>query len=98
MIDLLIILLKPALLCTEAKKYQYFPFALVAWVVDMIIAHTSWALIAGRPQKSEWTISQTLERLCNPSNSNHPDFKLFVAIGEKINKVSPTKNHIKILS
>lgn len=30
MIDLLIILLRPALLCVEAKQYRYAPIAIVA--------------------------------------------------------------------
>ncbi len=93
MIDLLIILLKPALLCVEAKKYWLFPIALVAWVIDMIIAHTTWALIAGMPKSGEWTISQTLNRLCK--DKTHPDHQLFIQIAKKINQMSPTKNHIQ---
>lgn len=93
MIDLLIILLKPALLCVEARRYWLYPVALVAWIIDVIIAHSTWALIAGWPRKGEWTISQTLNRLCK--DRSHPDHLLFVQIAKKINQTSPTKNHIQ---
>lgn len=95
MIDLLIILLRPALLCVEAQQYRYAPFALLAWWVDVIIAHTTWALVAGWPKPSEWTISHTLERLCVTPG---PDQLLYIAIARKINQVSPTGRHIKAVA
>ena len=62
MIDLLIVLLKPALAAVEGKSRNplHWAAALVAFVFDVIIAHTTWIAIAGKPQKGEWTISQTL--------------------------------------
>lgn len=93
MIDLLIVLLRPALLCVEARQYRYAPLAVVAWLVDMLIAHTTWALVAGWPRRGEWTISHTLERLCK--DYQNPDHHLFVQIAKKINRISPTRDHIK---
>lgn len=101
MIDILVLLLKPALLWESDKlKYWYFlPLALIAWLADMFIAHTTWAIIYGWPHKGEWTISHTLERLANPAiNKEHPDFKFLVEIGHMINRRSPSKNHIKIVN
>lgn len=100
MIDLLIILLKPALRYTDDKstpwwRLDLFLCALVAWLLDMLIAHTTWAGMYGFPQKGEWTISHTLERLCHPDNSVHDDFNLLVEIGRKINRIAP--GHIKIM-
>ena len=93
MIDLLILLLRPALLCTEGGKRWLAPVALVAWVIDVILCHTTWALVAGWPRRNELTISDTLERLC--MSFDDPDHKLWVAIAKKINRVSPTNSHIK---
>lgn len=93
MIDLLILLLRPALLCTEGGRWWLLPFAVLAWVVDVILAHTTWALVAGWPKRNEITISDTLERLC--MSFDHPDHKLFVAVAKKINSISPTHSHIK---
>lgn len=94
MIDLLIILLRPALLWeSNPSRYWYLtPIVFVAWVVDMVIAHTTWAVITGWPQKNEWTVSHTLERLCITPGE---DLDLYLAIARKINRVSPTHDHIK---
>lgn len=95
MIDLLILLLKPALLWeSNPKRYWYLtPITLVAVIADIIAAHTVWALIAGWPEKNEWTISHTLERLCKAYDN--PDYALFVQLSKKINRLSPTGAHIK---
>lgn len=95
MIDLLILLLGPSLLWeSNPARYWYLtPIVFVAWVVDMAIAHSSWAAVAGWPRKGEWTISHTLERLCHDYQS--PDWEFFVQLAKKINRISPTKNHIK---
>jgi hypothetical protein len=95
-IDLLIILLRPALLCVEGRQYRYLPFALLAWLVDIALAHTTWALIAGWPHRGEWTVSQTLERLC--VDWNNPDVHLYRRIAQKINRTSPTGSHIKAVT
>ena len=97
MIDILILLLKPALLWESDKlKYWYLtPVALVAWIADMIAAHTVWALTAGWPKRGEWTISHTLERLCD--QWAHPDCLLFIQISKKINRVAGHA-HIKAVT
>ena len=95
MIDILILLLGPSLLWeSNPARYWYLtPIVFVAWVVDMAIAHSTWAVITGWPQKNEWTVSHTLERLC--VDYQNPDHHLFVQIAKKINRVSPTHDHIK---
>lgn len=64
----------------------------------MALAHTTWAGFAGAPYPGEWTISDTLERLCDPINKGHPDYWLFVELARKINRVSPTGDHIKVVA
>ena len=97
MIDLVLLLLPKALLCVEGKQYRYVVHALVAWAVDIVVAHTTWRALGGAPQKGEWTISDTLERLCHPSNSASPRYRLYVEIALEINRHSPTGDHIKIV-
>lgn len=92
MIDLLILFLRPALLCVEAKQYRYALHALVAWLVDLVIAHTTWAAMNGWPERGEWTVSHTLERLCATPGVRQ---QLFVEIAKEINRNSPTGRHIK---
>lgn len=95
MMDLLLYLLEPALLWeSNRKKHWHLTIhAIVALIVDVIAAHTSWAKIAGKPLKNEWTISNTLERLCK--ETEHPDYEFFVQLAKKINRLSPCKQHIK---
>lgn len=97
MIDLLILLLKPALRAADGGSRNPLDWAalLIAFPLDILIAHTTWALVAGFPKKGEWTISHTLERLCSHDNANHPDWMLYVGVGLKINTLSP--GHIKVL-
>ena len=94
MIDILILLLKPALLWESDKlKYWYLtPVALLAWIADIIAAHTTWAVVAGWPRSQEWTISHTLERLCK--EFAHPDYLLFIQVSKKINRIAG-QQHIK---
>lgn len=94
MIDLLILLLKPALLWeSDPKKYWYLtPVALIATVADIIAAHTTWRIIAGVPQHDEWTISHTLERLCLAPGD---DQVFYVSLARKINRMAPNGRHIK---
>ena len=91
----LLVLLKPALLCVEGGKWWLAPIAIIAWIADIIVAHTTWALVAGMPQKGEWTVSHTLERLCK--ETTHPDYLLFFSIARMVNRISPTRNHIKAI-
>ena len=88
MTELLCLLLRPALLCAnEPRRYWYLaPVTLLAWVLDVLLAHTAWALAFGWPHKKEWTISDTLERLCK--DWSHGDVLLFIQIGRKINRVA----------
>lgn len=96
MIDLLIILLVPALKAVEggSRNPLHWLCAVVAWPVDVIIAHTTWALVAGWPQEGEVTVSHTLERLAHPDNAAHPDYNLMRQIALKINRVTESP-HIK---
>lgn len=98
MIDLLIILLVPALKAVEggSKNPLHWLAAIIAWLVDMLIAHTTWALVAGFPRKGEWTVSHTLERLC--CDFDNPDVLLYIEVARKINRVSPTGRHIKAIA
>lgn len=98
MIDLLILLLAPALRYVEDEGTPWWrmdlaALAIIAWVADISITHTTWALAFGWPKPYELTISHTLERLCK--DKQHPDYELLVQIAKKINRVSPTRNHIR---
>lgn len=94
MTELLCLLLKPALLClTNPRRYFYLiPLVILAWIVDFILAHTFWYLIAGWPKNHEYTISDTLERLVKTPG---PDQDLFIQIALKINRVDPAHSHIR---
>lgn len=92
---LFLLLLRPALMYVDggSRKPQHVLAALIALLLDIIIAHTVWALVAGFPRKGEWTISATLERLCDDIENR--DWPLFWTIAVRINAESPTHNHIK---
>lgn len=94
MTELLCLLLFPALKAVgDPKRYWYLiPFAVLAWVVDVILCHTFWALAFGWPLPGEVTISDTLERLCR--DLTNPDIQLFIQLALKINRVAGYK-HIK---
>ena len=94
MIDILILLLVPALKAlSDPRKYWYLLWAPIpAWIADLIAAHTTWRLVAGPLHSGERTISDSLERLYN--DSSNPDHALFVAISHKINNASGLP-HIK---
>lgn len=93
MIDMLFLLLRPALLAIDWKSSNpvHVLAAILAAPLDVLIAHTTWAAAFGWPKRGEWTISHTLERLCK--DTTHPDYELFVQIAKKINRISP--NHIR---
>jgi hypothetical protein len=95
-IDLLILLLKPALLWeSNPRRFWYLtPIAVIAWLADMLAAHTAWALIAGSPKANEWTISHTLERLTLESA---PDQMFYISLARKINRMAPGGRHIKAI-
>ena len=93
MIFLFLILLKPALQCVDGGKWWHFWAVLPAYLLDVFIAHTTWALVFGRPERGEWTISHTLERLVR--DTQHPRHALAVALAREINAVSPSGKHIK---
>jgi len=95
MIFLFLLLLDPALKCVDggSRKPHHIAAALVAWVLDLIIARTTWRLIAGPLQGSERTISDSLERLC--LDVHNPDWALFYSLSRRINRASPNGRHIK---
>lgn len=92
---LFLLLLRPALLCVEggSRKPHHIAAALAAYLLDLIIARTTWRLIAGPLQPGERTISDSLERLCN--DVNNPDWALYYSLARRINRESPTGKHIK---
>jgi len=92
---LLMLLLPFALRCVDGgeRKPHLVLAALVAFVLDVWVAHTTFALLAGWPRKGEWTISQMLERLC--ADTEHPDWPMHFGLARKINRMSPTRKHIK---
>jgi hypothetical protein len=110
-IDLLIILLRPALRAVETDYSAWTwrdwlrwgaAFGWLDWLalliaapLDVLIAHTTWRLMAGPMLPTEWTISHTLERLCVTPG---PDQQLYIEIAKKINRESPTGKHIKAMS
>ena len=95
MIFLFLLLLRPAFMCVEggSRKPHHVLAAVLAYLLDLFIAHTTWRLIAGPLQPGERTISDSLERLCN--DVNNPDWALYYALSRRINRESPTKRHIK---
>ena len=95
MIFLFLILLKPALQCVDggSRNPLHIAAALIAWVLDLIIARTTWRLIAGPLQGSERTISDSLERLCK--DVHNPNWAMYYSISRYINSLSPTGNHIR---
>ena len=92
---LFLLLLRPALLCVDGGSRQphHVAAALVAWVLDIVIARTTWRLFAGPLQGSERTISDSLERLC--LDVNNPDWELYYSLARRINRLSPTGNHVR---
>lgn len=94
MIFLFLILLKPALECVEGGKWWHCWAVLPAYLFDVFIAHTTWALVFGWPKRGEWTISHTLERIV--SEHKHPRWLLAAAIAREINAVQ--RGHIKAMT
>lgn len=95
MIDLLLLLLRPALLAVEGGSLNplHWLAALVAFPVDVAIAHTTFRALGVKPKAHEWTVSDMLERLC--MDFEHPEHRYFVETAKMINRRSPTKSHIK---
>ena len=95
MIDLLLVLLRPALLALEggSRNPLHWLAALIAFPIDVLIAHTTFRALGVRPQGHEWTVSHMLERLC--MDFQHPEHLFFVALARMINRRSPTRAHIK---
>lgn len=95
----LIMLLRPALLCVDGKstKSTHIAAALLALLVDVLGAVTWWRGIAGPRLPGERTISDTLERLAHPFNSFDPDHALYWQLALKINRVA-NGPHIKVVA
>lgn len=84
----------PALLYADDPNRSYWRVHLLAYTLlvaacDIFLAHTLWAFVFGFPQRGEWTISHTLERLCISS-------QWCTNFGLRINAISP--GHIKVLA
>jgi hypothetical protein len=96
---ILIALLRPALMCADGKsrKPAHIAAGLIAWVADLVAARTVWAWFIGGLHPGEKTISDTLERLAHPYNMLDPNHALYVEWSKYINRVSPTKAHIKVV-
>lgn len=95
MIFVFLLLLGPALRAAEggSKNPLDWLALLIAAPLDVLIAHTTWALVFGRPKPHELTISHTLERLVK--DRDHPRLELAIAIAKEINKTSPSGKHIR---
>ncbi len=85
-----LLLLRPALMYVEHGQSRYFVQAVFAYWLDVILAHTVWAVIAGWPKSGEWTISEMLERLVR--DTDHNDHALFVEIAKKINRLANSQH------
>ena len=95
MTALLLLLLPGALRYTDGGERQFVLHAAIALVLDVIVAHTTFAAIAGWPKRDEWTVSHMLERLAHPDNCFDPDYMLYRELALFINRKSPTGRHIK---
>lgn len=97
MIDIIVLFLRPALMAVDGKSRNplHWLAALTVLLLDVIVAHTIWALIAGFPKRGEWTISATLERLCIEEGKRR---QFFVELAKEINRHSPTGNHIQAVN
>jgi hypothetical protein len=89
-------LLRPALMAVDggSRNPLHVIAAVIALPLDVWLAHTIWETIAGKLQKGEWTISQSLNRLAN--DASNPRQHLFFAIAIEVNKISPTGKHVEI--
>jgi hypothetical protein len=89
-----LLLLKPALRAAEggSKNPLDWIALIIAFPLDVLIAHTTWAIFAGFPKKNEWTISHALERLIHEKNENQ---LFYQELSKYINRISPNHNHIK---
>ena len=85
-----LLLLKPALMYVDHGQSRYFVHAVLAYWLDVMMAHSVFALIAGWPKQNEWTISEMLERLVR--DTDHPDHALFVQIALKINRLAKSQH------
>lgn len=104
MIDLLILLLRPAAAFERDKRRYWYllPVALVAWCVDVVIARTTWVLVTGGwPRWSEVTVSHTLERLAAPATAAapnpDPDQAFYWQLGLKITRATKSA-HVKVVT
>ena len=91
----LVLLLRPALQAVDggSRKPSHVAAAVVAWVADLVTAHTVWALAVGGLKPGEWTVSDSLERLS--VDMSNPNILYFRALAQYINSVSPTREHIR---
>jgi len=96
MLGLFLRLLPAALHCVDgsSRKPHHIAAALIAFVLDLLIVRSyAWRWFAGERKKGEKTISDMLERLC--AETHNPDWPLYYGLARKINRISPTGDHIK---
>lgn len=87
-------LLPYALRYSDGGDKRFIVHAFVFYLLDVLYAHTWFAIIAGWPKKFEWTISHVLYRLANDRLCPHQ--RLYYEIAKYINSKSPTGVHIKL--
>jgi hypothetical protein len=96
MLWLFLRLLPAALQCVDAgsRKPKHVAAATVALILDLLIVRSyEWRWFAGERKKGEKTISDMLERLC--AETHNPDWPMHYSLARKINRISPTGDHIK---
>jgi hypothetical protein len=96
-IDFLLRLAAPALRFADNPNRNYrrvhlVLYTLIVALLDVLLAHTVWAWFFGFPQKGEWTISHTLERLIK---TDAVDRLWLFGFAFRINEISP--GHIKAI-
>lgn len=93
----LILLVWPALKLLQLKGWWrlvwlvFWPFILLAWLADIIVARTWFVPVFGWPRRSEVTVSHALERLVG--EHLHPSWALAASIAQVLDRISP--GHIK---
>jgi hypothetical protein len=91
---ILFLLLKPALMCADggSREPRHVAAGVVAWIADLIAAHTLWYWLVGGLHDGEKTISDSLERLSVIPGPYQEDY---IQLSKIINRRSPNGLHIK---
>lgn len=93
---LLGLLLWPALQCVDGGRRApgFLLAGVLGFVLDIIVARTTFVLLFGWPRWRELTVSHSLQRIVN--EMKHPRLHWAVYISEGINEVGPNKKHIDL--